>query len=938
MRMWGVKKFFIIGVVAQVLFMAMPSTAVAAGSEEIVRVGMFDSIGFSTVDEYGKRTGYGYDYIQEIAYRAGWKLEYVDGGFGNLMNKLESGEIDIMMNVSKTPERQEKFLFSDQPQGEEVYYIYVNSYDSTINADDISSLNGATIGCDAGSYTQECVINWAADNGIELNYKEYTDKKDWDDLTEGRIQGMAATDMSLLRQAIPAFKVGASDFYFAVNKDRPDLMEDLNAAHEALLRQRPGYNGDLKYNYYREKDESARLTSEEMAWIEENPNVRIGFLNHYMPYCGLEDGKVIGILATIIEEVEEKTGLSCQLIPYDSIEDMTTALENKEVAAIYPWIMDYSYSESKNYSQSFEIFSVPELVVYKGDYKQDKFSKLAVLKNYASPERIQIEYPDAEIIEYDTIDACLKAVDTGKVDALFSNSYRLNAISSNLSNYPGQTVVLTGKSHRVGFAFDRSQTQILSAFNSVILSLNLQDINNFLVMDSQDQDAYRLGDFMRDYGWLIVSFIGLCAIVAVVLTYRKLVKESEDKEALAIANKKLQATKMELSEALSSSEKANQSKVDFISRISHDIRTPLSAVWSMAEFAFDDINEPEKLQKDLKQIQSSSAFLTSILNDILDVSKIDSGRITLNPEPYNYGKYIEDFEGLVRAAATEKKVELDIVNVGEDLTVLIDPVRYRQITLNVVMNAISYTPAGGKVTIKTGVTAAGNNGHCKLVVEDTGIGMSQEYMSHLFEPFRQDDVNPERRKLAGGTGLGLYIVKRLVGMMNGHIEIESQMGKGTTVSILITAPLCKDDNAKEGFVAQIRREFNLSGQILLAEDNEINAEITARLVESLGCTVDHVWNGNDAVEKFKNAKEGYYKAILMDIQMPLMNGYDASLAIRAMDREDAKHIPIIAMTADAFDSAKAKAKECGMDVYVTKPLNIEKVKSILSELIINSGI
>lgn len=393
-----------------------------------------------------------------------------------------------------------------------------------------------------------------------------------------------------------------------------------------------------------------------------------------------------------------------------------------------------------------------------------------------------------------------------------------------------------------------------------------------------------------------------------------------------------------IEEALAAARQANNAKLDFISRISHDIRTPLSAVKSMTEFALRDMDDKEKLRHDLGNIESAGKFLNSLINDILDISKIDSGQIEIHPEPYPYSSYKDELHAIVYAEAEKRGINVVYNSSCEELSIMTDPVRWRQITLNIVMNALKYTPAGGTVKISDGHSPAGD-GYvlCYLIVEDNGIGMSEEYKKHLFEPFRQDDENPERRKLAGGTGLGMYIVKRLTELLGGNISVESTLGKGTKVTIYMKTQLADDTSSKTDSEREESNSSRLSGRVLLAEDNEINTEIALRLLKEIGLEADHAEDGSKAVDMFENAPEGYYRAVLMDIQMPLLNGYQAAEKIREMRRSDSKSIPIIAMTADAFESAKRMAEKAGFNEYLTKPLDMQRVKEVLISEISKSG-
>jgi len=390
----------------------------------------------------------------------------------------------------------------------------------------------------------------------------------------------------------------------------------------------------------------------------------------------------------------------------------------------------------------------------------------------------------------------------------------------------------------------------------------------------------------------------------------------------------------QLQEALAAAEKANNAKTEFISRISHDIRTPISAITSMTAFAREDADDREKLLHDLDRIEASNTLLLSLINDVLDISKIDSGKIELHPEPYLYDEYIACIRSIFEPLCREHGQIFHLVcsESSSGHGVLVDRIRYNQIALNLLSNAVKYTPAGGTVTYAS-YAKKRDDGliECSFEVSDTGIGMSEEFQKTMFEPFTQEYDNPERMKLSNGTGLGLSIVKRLVDLMNGSIAVKSELGKGTRVTVGFVLPDAPAEQpaAEDPDPDRSAADNALSGSVLLAEDNAINAEIAVRILTAFGVQVVHAENGRRAAELFSASQPGQYFAVLMDIQMPVMNGYDATKAIRALPREDAKTVPVIAMTADAFEESVRMAKDAGIDDYITKPIEPQKLYSVL---------
>jgi len=390
--------------------------------------------------------------------------------------------------------------------------------------------------------------------------------------------------------------------------------------------------------------------------------------------------------------------------------------------------------------------------------------------------------------------------------------------------------------------------------------------------------------------------------------------------------------------ALKAAEQANRAKTDFVSRISHDIRTPLSAISNMTEFALEDLNDQAKLKNDLLKIRTSNEFLLSLINDILDISKIDSGKVEFNPEPYPYQEYITRIKNMFEPLCAQKNIKFIIMprlqTVG---TMLADKIRINQITLNLISNAIKYTPPGGTVTY---ISHSRNLPEDRMLfsfeIKDNGIGMSEAFLKVMFEPFTQEHNNPRRPQGLTGTGLGLSIVKHVVDQMGGTLTVKSKLGQGTSVICAIPFPNA-DLLSKAAASTPVQlpdtatAASSLHGRVLLVEDNKINTEIAQRILTSFGLSLTPAANGLEAVEFFKNSPPGTFGCILMDIQMPFLNGYEATAAIRALRRADAKTIPILAMTADAFAEAVNQSRQAGMNEHVTKPLNPAHLRQVLSK-------
>lgn len=390
----------------------------------------------------------------------------------------------------------------------------------------------------------------------------------------------------------------------------------------------------------------------------------------------------------------------------------------------------------------------------------------------------------------------------------------------------------------------------------------------------------------------------------------------------------------EIRKSAEKARKANEAKTRFLFNMSHDIRTPMNAIVGFSGLLEKSIHDEKKSLDYIKKIRVSSDILLTIINQVLEMARIESGKITLNPESVNIREMVEAMNTVFESSLTKKSLEYQCsLNVVHD-QILCDKTKMEEIILNVVSNSIKYTNPHGKITVSIDELDSEDekNANYKVVVEDNGIGMSQDYLPHIFEEFSREHTSTETR--VAGTGLGLPIVKSLVDRMGGTIEVESEEGKGTRFIMKFSFPVSLENQVREKEKQNIPDiTEKLEGKrILLAEDNELNAEIAETVLEETGIKVKHVEDGIQCIEELKKMPEKYYDVILMDVQMPNMDGYTATQRIRDLDDSRAE-IPIIAMTANAYDEDRRKAQEAGMDGFLAKPLDVDEMMRLLAQII-----
>ena len=390
----------------------------------------------------------------------------------------------------------------------------------------------------------------------------------------------------------------------------------------------------------------------------------------------------------------------------------------------------------------------------------------------------------------------------------------------------------------------------------------------------------------------------------------------------------------EIRKSAEKARKANEAKTRFLFNMSHDIRTPMNAIVGFSGLLEKSLHDEKKSLGYIKKIRVSSDILLMIINQVLEMARIESGKITLNPESVNIREMVEAMNTVFESSLTKKSLEYQCsLNVVHD-QILCDKTKMEEIILNVVSNSIKYTNPHGKITVSIDELDSEDekNADYKVVVEDNGIGMSQDYLPHIFEEFSREHTSTETR--VAGTGLGLPIVKSLVDRMGGTIEVESEEGKGTRFIMKFSFPVSLENQVREKEKQNIPDiTEKLEGKrILLAEDNELNAEIAETVLEETGIKVKHVEDGIQCIEELKKMPEKYYDVILMDVQMPNMDGYTATQRIRDLDDSRAE-IPIIAMTANAYDEDRRKAQEAGMDGFLAKPLDVDEMMRLLAQII-----
>ena len=1037
--------------------------AAETASAKVVRVGSFEDT-FNYVNEKGARKGYGYELLETLSGYTGWQFEYVTCDWSDCFEKLENGEIDIMGGISYTEDRTEEMLFSDEPMGVEKYYLYADLARADISASDFKTLNGKKIGVLMGTEPEVMLAEWEEKYGLKTEHVNISNNEDVKQkLANHEIDCFVSLEESFWaeRGISTITRVGESGIYYAINKNRPDIKEELDDAMRALDEAVPFYTADL-YKRYFSMDYTPILTGEEKAWLKEHGAIKMGFLASDSGVSTFDPatGEFTGVITDYIQFAADCLGnqeLEFQLVGYDSKEAELDALKSGEIDMIFHCDQNPNLAEEYHFACTNTTWTSNLMAVTnKQHFNENNVNRIAVPQNKLSLKKyLAFYYPQWEIVDCDTQEDAARLVKDGQADCFVTGISSENKYSKKYSFYSVPLV----NPVRSCFAVNSGNRSLLSILNKTIKAMPVNMLAGALAMYKSSARKVTLSDFIKD-NFFKVMLISSIAVAVVLLTILMLLQKARKAEAAARkAASDTQELNAKLQVAVEKAESANRAKSTFLSNMSHDIRTPMNAIIGFTTLAISNIDDTDRVKDYLGKTLASSNHLLSLINDVLDMSRIESGKIQLEEVEVNLSDVLHDLKTIVSGQIYAKQLELymDVMDVTDE-DVYCDKTRLNQILLNLLSNAIKFTPAGGTVSVRVRQLAGKVRGcgQYEFRIKDNGIGMSPEFAQKIFEPFERERTST----VSGiqGTGLGMAITKNIVDMMGGTIEVQTAQGKGTEFTVCVPMraqteqrpvekiteleglkALVVDDDfntcdsvTKMLVKVGMRAEWTLSGKeavlrarqsiemsdvyhayiidwrlpdmngievtrqirglhddtpiiiltaydwsdieveakaagvtafcskpmfmsdlretlmsalgqkpadavqrllpeknadfkgkhILLVEDNELNREIAQEILQEYGFLVDTAENGAVAVEKVSTAAPGSYDLVLMDVQMPIMDGYTATRKIRALDDPARAKLPILAMTANAFDEDRRNALESGMNGFLSKPIVI----------------
>ena len=658
----------------------------------------------------------------------------------------------------------------------------------------------------------------------------------------------------------------------------------------------------------------------------------MGFLNNDPAIFSMDEttGKLTGMLPEYVSYAKDCLGnqtLKFNIQDYDDYDEMLQALQNHEIDMIFYAGRNPDIAEKKGYALTNTAWTYNLMAVTdEKNFDEGNVYTVAVPKEKeALKQQLTFSYPQWNLVDYDSFEEAAEMITNEKADCFLMGASQAMVYDNNRDF---KSVPLT-KTMEACFAVKGGEETLLSILNKTLKGMPSGMLTSALAIYDSTADKVTFLDFVKDNMlafFLATGFSALSIIVIILVLLRK-ARKAEAAAKLAANDTQKLNEKLEI--ALKKAEDASLAKTSFLNNMSHDIRTPMNVILGYAQLMENELNGkdiPEVLEH-LEKLQQSGNLLLSIINNVLDMARIESGRMEIDE---NYCRIEDVWKSLFAVfdeKARKKNISLHYTMNVEHEHVLTDVTKVKEILVNILSNAIKYTPAGGSVMVYVDELPCDESGYMivRIRISDTGIGMSQDYLTKIFEAFTREK-NTTKSKIAG-TGLGMSIVKNYVDLLGGTIDVESELGKGSTFTVTL-----KHRIADERYYVKKHIEESGTGNeilegrnILLAEDNDLNAEIAEAILERAGLRIERVENGIQCVNRILKMPAGTYDMIFMDIQMPQMDGYKATQTIRNLPDKDKACIPIIAMTANAFAEDKKKTMEAGMNAHLSKPLNVPEL-------------
>ena len=903
----------------------------------IIKIGLYEYPGYAYRDSEGVWRGIDIEYSEKIAQYAGFRVSFVPiKSHTEALEMLKSGEIDAIDDMPPTAENKKNLLFSDVETGSSSCGIITRDDNNSLDYADTSKYGIVVFGCQKNNYSTTKFLKWCERHGITPKIKYYsTLKEEIAALASGKVEAACiGADSYTGYRTVMLF--GASDYYLTFSKDNTDLKNKVDTAMNTILTENPNYTKELRVKYLTGKiNQNTAFSKDERRYILSHSTVTVAVMKDDAPYYYKENGRQKGIIIDYYKMLSKTTGLDFSYKEYDTQREVIDAVNSGDADIVSLYSSGLISANMDGLSVTKEYTSVNTVLISKAGTDTEDIGAIAIKNRSSSAVMSQIpsEYSDVVLKKYDTANQCFEALKAGKVDAVIiglpSATWLINQSYTSeylITSLPAVTLELSG-------AVSYDNTMLRSIMNKAIYA-NGNSFESIVTSDTMPGSSWRTL-IASIPPVVILSFaLGMILIILMLLMAMFSLRRRQ-KEKTAVERQKLEneRQKIEIEAAQRNAETKNQ----FFSNISHDMRTPLNAIIGFSELAENEDTSPD-VRDYLDKIRSSGRLLQDMINDTLVISRIGNGKLIMNPEPVKLHELFDSVVSPVRLTAEKRNITFTADDAGcEDKVILADQLNLEKIILNLLTNAVKYTNEGGKVdfTVRAEDVCSDDAKSLNTVftVKDNGIGISEDFIPHMFEPFAQENQSGFE---SSGTGLGLAIVKQIVDLMGGTIDVESSKGSGTMFTVRLCFPKIESDQETSEAAADKNLAILNGKKILVCEDNSLNSEIVSALLCSKGMAVEVAADGQQGVDAFAASQIGEFAAILMDIRMPVLNGFEAARKIRALDRSDALSVPIIAVTANAFDEDKQESVDAGMNEHISKPIEPDKMFDVLYEQISSS--
>lgn len=893
-----------------------PSLSVNAEEEtRVLRVAFPEAKGINKVYDDGTYGGTVYEWLMEIAKYTGWEYEFNTGDTDEKLIEMNNGEYELMGGMFLRDDLKAFYNYPKYSAGYNYSLLIYRQDDQDIKQFDYSTINGKKIGVFTNAVDKiDRLKKFLEFNGIQAELVYYNNVETYERCLEGEeVDIMLGSDIYMKEGYNVVAKFPTEPTYIVTSKEETELCEELSAAMEAIYSVNPNFGEEVYEKYFPGNYiNSIVLTDAERSFIDNSDVIRIAVVKERYPLYYELDGTEQGIIPKTIELIKNKTGLEFEYVYTDNYKQSLEYVKEGKADLISGFMDSEDVAQSMGLIRTAGYATLNSVILRnKQSYDNRDSMVMAQLRDHTQDpwgEHDTVEY-------YDNYDDCLAAVNSGEADytqmaaafieGLYAKDYYANVVM----------VSDTDMKEELSFAMNKSSDVMLyTILSKVIHNLSEEETANIL-----SQNTIGMRDNSVTFKTLLYTnpILAVCFSVGIILLLSIVV-------ILIISNRmhvKIMGVKLE------KAEETSKAKSDFLSRMSHEIRTPMNAIIGLTSLTQMLKETPPAVEKNLKQIDASAKFLLSLLNDILDMSKIDNQKMVTLKLPFDLNHMVSQLKNMFEVQAANKHIRFEITNLLQETLFLGDEMRLQQILTNLLANACKFTSDGGSVELvirQKGMDE--EKGSIYFAVKDTGIGIEEKDLGRIFNAFEQ--VN-ESNTAIQGTGLGLAISNSLVQLMGGEMNVESQPGKGSVFYFTLQLPIYHGELQVSGKTDQNVFQELKGIRILLAEDNDINAEIAVELLELQNMEVLRVENGEQAVEAFKANPEGYFDVIMMDINMPVMNGLDATRQIRAMLMAYAEQIPILAMTANTSQEDRNEANAAGMTGFLSKPFDVAQLYEIL---------